>query len=117
MMCEKTFEKPWSLLLEYAPDNFKTQEACDKTVRDDPSYLQFVLNLFVAREGVDMQYNKYYYDSDYWFTRVMMIIFFFKWYDGYKKCKAQKAKIKEELLTIAWHQSRWWDWCVPEYET
>ena len=54
MMCEKTFEKPWSLLLKYAPDNFKTQEACDKTVRDYPSYLQFVPDWFVAREGVDM---------------------------------------------------------------
>ena len=26
---------------------------------------------------------------------------FFKWYDGYKKRKAQKASIKEELLPIA----------------
>ena len=21
-------------------------------------------------------------------------------------------KIKEELMPIAWHPSRWWDWCV-----
>ena len=39
---------------------------------------------------------------------------FFEWYDGYKKRKAQKASIKEELLPIAWHPSRYWDWCVPE---
>ena len=26
---------------------------------------------------------------------------FFGWYNGYKKRKAQKAKIKKELLTIA----------------
>ena len=26
---------------------------------------------------------------------------FIKWYDGYQKRKAQKAKIKEELLPIA----------------
>ena len=31
-------------------------------------------------------------------------------YDGYKKRKAQKASIKEELLPIAWHISRYWDW-------
>ena len=37
-------------------------------------------------------------------------------YDGYKKRKAQKAKIKKELMPIAWHPSRWWDWCVPEDE-
>ena len=28
--------------------------------------------------------------------------------------KAQKAKIKDELMPIAWYPSRWWDWCVPE---
>ena len=40
----------------------------------------------------------------------------FRWYKGYKKRKAQKASIKEELMPIAWHPSRWWDWCVPEDE-
>ena len=37
-------------------------------------------------------------------------------FDGYKKRKAQKASIKEELMPITWHPSRWWDWCVPEDE-
>ena len=40
----------------------------------------------------------------------------FEWYDGYKKRKAQKASIKEQLLPIAWHPSRYWDSCVPEDE-
>ena len=39
-----------------------------------------------------------------------------EWYDGYKQSKAQKASIKEELLPVAWHPSRWWDWCVLEDE-
>ena len=26
----------------------------------------------------------------------------FEWYDGYKKRKAQKAQLKEELMSIAW---------------
>ena len=39
-----------------------------------------------------------------------------KWYEGYQKCKTQKAKIKDELLPITWHSSRWWDWCVSEDE-
>ena len=34
-----------------------------------------------------------------------------EWYEGYKKRKAQKAKIKEVLLPLAWHPSRYWD-CV-----
>ena len=39
----------------------------------------------------------------------MMKIFFFERYDSCEKWKAQKASIKEELLPIAWHPSRWWD--------
>ena len=31
---------------------------------------------------------------------------FFKWYDGYKKRKTQKAQIKKELMPIAWHLDR-----------
>ena len=39
-----------------------------------------------------------------------------EWYEGHQKRKAQKAKIKDELMPIAWHPSRWWDWCVPKDE-
>ena len=39
-----------------------------------------------------------------------------EWYDGYKKRKAQKAQIKKDLIPIAWHPSRWWDWFVPKDE-
>ena len=39
-----------------------------------------------------------------------------KWYKGYQKRKAQKAKIKEELLSTAWHPDRVIDWCMPENE-
>ena len=39
-----------------------------------------------------------------------------EWYNGYKALKAQKASIKEGLLPIAWHPSRYWYWCVPEDE-
>ena len=39
-----------------------------------------------------------------------------EWYNGYKKRKAQKASIKEELITVAWHPSRYLDWCMSEDE-
>ena len=38
----------------------------------------------------------------------------FEWYEGYEKRKAQKLKIKEELLPTPWHPSRWWDWCMSK---
>ena len=37
-----------------------------------------------------------------------------EWYEGHQTRKTQKAKIKEELMPITWHPSRWWNWCVPE---
>ena len=35
---------------------------------------------------------------------------------GKKKRRAQTAKIKEELLPIAWHPDRVMDWCMSEDE-
>ena len=37
-----------------------------------------------------------------------------QWHDGehHLKLKAQKASIKKELLPIAWHPSRYWNWCM-----
>ena len=37
--------------------------------------------------------------------------------EGYKQYKAQKAKIKEELLPIAWDPSCVIDWCFSEDDT
>ena len=70
--------------------------------------MQFVHDWFVIREWVDMWYDDYYDDGDE--------DKFFERYDGYKKRKAQKSSIKEELLPIAWHPSRYRDWCMSEEE-
>ena len=97
--------------LTFVPDIFKTQEMCDKTIKDDPSSLRFVPDWFVSQEQL-----KLWHDSDDWLIRWWYNNRLIKRYDGYKKRKAQKAKIKEELLLIAWHPSRWWDWCMSEDE-
>ena len=92
--------------LELITDHFKTQEICDKAVKEDFSSLQFVSDWFVTREWMWMWYDDYYYyDDDHWDDED----FFFERYDGYKKWKAQKGSVKVELLLIAWHPSRWWD--------
>ena len=90
---------PWQL--KYVPDHFKTEKMCDKVVWEDPSSLQFVSDWFVTREKLYMWYDDSEYcdgddddDEDN----------FFKWYNGYKKRKVQKASIKE-ALPIAWHPS------------
>ena len=103
--------------LHHVPDRFKNKEMCKKSVVVESSSLQSVPNWFVTREGLFMWHDDYYdgNDGDYWDDDDDDDQLF-KWYDGHKKRKAQKAKIKEKRLPIASHPSRWWDRCVHENE-
>ena len=105
-MCQKAVEEG-SYNLKFVPDYFKTQRMCDDVVRNYPFSLQFVPDWFVTQQQI-----KIWHDSDDWHDDNEII----EWYKGYKKRKAQKASIKKELMPIAWHLSRWWDWCMPEDE-
>ena len=96
-MCERAIEKDSCNL------NFKTKKMCEGVVKKYPCALQFVLYWFVTREWLLMWYDD---DEDK----------FFGWYDGYQKRRSQKAQIKKELIPIAWHPSRYWDWCMSEDE-
>ena len=108
MVCEGTVEvSPWQV--KFVPDHFKMDKMCDKAVWKDSSSLQYVPDWFVTREGLYMWYD----DSEY---RDDDENNFFKWCNGYKKRKGQKASIKGQLLPVAWHPSRWWDWCMSEEE-
>ena len=80
---------------------------CDDAVKNDPSSLQFVSDWFVTKQQIDA-----WFDDGYWYDDDEMI----ECYDSYKKRKAQKAKVKEELLPIAWHPDRVMDWCMSEDE-
>ena len=94
-------------MLCYIPDHLKTREMCDAAVREDPWLLKYVPNWFVTQEQL-----KLWHDDDYHCDAKELN----EWYEGHQKRKVQKAKIKEELMRIAWHPSRWWNWCVPEDE-
>ena len=37
----------------YVPDDFKTQEMCDKSVKDDSSFLEFVSDWFITKEWIE----------------------------------------------------------------
>ena len=80
---------------------------CDQAVKDYFFSLQFVPDVFVTQQQIDK-----WYDDDYAYNDNEMI----EWYEGYKKRKAQKAKIKEELMPIAWYPNRLTDWCMSEDE-
>ena len=99
------------------PDHLKIQGIGDRTVKDDSSSLQFVPDWFVIREWVDMWYDDYYDDDGgHWDDDDHDEDRFLELYDGCKKQKAQKSKIREELSPIAWRPSRWRDLCMSEDE-
>ena len=85
--------------LQLVPDHFKMQGICDKAVRDDSCSLQSV-------PAVCSLWHDDYNDDDggHWDDDEDK---FFDWYGGYKKLKAQRAKIKKELMPITWHPSRY----------
>ena len=68
--------------------------------------VQLVPDCLVTQQQIDIWYDDDYVDYDDY----EMI----KWHKDYKRRKTQKAKIKEELLPIAWHPDRVIDWCMPE---
>ena len=96
-----------SLTLEYVPNQLKAQEMCNDAVRGGPCNLRHVPDWLVTQQQIKIWHDDAYYCNDN-----EMI----KWYEGYKKRKAQKAKIKKELMPIAWHPDCVMDWCMSEEE-
>ena len=41
---------------------------------------------------------------------------FLAWHIKFEKRKALKKKISEELMPLAWHPRRWWNFCMSENE-
>ena len=78
--------------LKYVLDSFKAQDMCDKAVARSIFLLKFVTDWFVTQQQVKLWHD--YCDND----RLI------EWYDGYKKRKAQKEKIKEECPLLGIHQ-------------
>ena len=105
VMCNKAVEEnPWTM--RHVPNHFKTQKMCNKAVQREPKTLEFIPHCFVTQRQTDLWHQDYYRNKSY----------IIKWFEGYQKRKAQKAQIEKELMPIAWHPSRWWDWCVPQDE-
>ena len=105
MRKKATEEDPWQL--HTTPDRFKNQEMCDKVVEAGPYQLKDVHDWFVTDEEIKIWRDDNNYCNDHELI---------KWYKRYQKRKAQKAPVKEELMPIAWHPSRSWDWCMSEDE-
>ena len=90
MCIEAVKGDPWQL--EYVPDHFKTQEMCNKAVKVDSQLLNYVPDWFLTHQQVKIWHNDAYYCND---DELI------EWYNGYQKCKAQKAKLKDKVMPIA----------------
>ena len=102
-ICEwVVYKNPW--ILKFVSDHFKTQEMCNDAVMEDPLLLRHVPDWFVTLQLIEL-WNDYCNDDRLVTCR-----------NGYEKRKAQKAKIKEELLPITWHPGRVMNWCMSEDE-
>ena len=93
---------PWQLY--HVSDHFKTQKMCEKAVKKYLCLLKYVRDWFVTQKQLKIWYDDCSNDK------------LTEWHNDYQKRKAQKAQIKEELIPVPWHRSRWWDWCVPNDE-
>ena len=91
----------------FIPDRFKTQEMCIKALEANQRQLKYVPDWFLAHQQLKMWRN----NDDYCNNDELI-----EWYEGHQKRKTQKAQIKKELMPIAWHPSRYWDWCMSEDE-
>ena len=46
----------------------------------------------------------------------IILIILLTWRIKVEKRKALKKKLNEELMPVAWHPKRWWNFCVLEDE-
>ena len=81
--------------LRLVPDRLKTPGICDKVKHNKPWLLKYVPKWFVTRQQLNLWDDHCINDG------------YIKWYEGYKKRKSQKASIKEDLMPITWHPSRY----------
>ena len=93
-------------MLCFIPNHLKTQEMCKKAVEKNLWALEDVPDHFKTKKMCEKAVKDDDCDDDE----------LIDWCNGHQKPKTQKAKFKEELLPVAQHPSRWWDWCVPEDE-
>ena len=88
-MCNESVKKSPEAL-EHVFDQYKTQEMCNEAVQRVPWMLVFVPDWFVMLQKT--------WHEDFGYDDVLST-----WRDAYIKRKAQKTKIKEELMPVAWH--------------
>ena len=114
-----------SFLIVYCPDKHETQNICDKAVDDCLAVLKFIPNWFVTNKTIIKSFI-YCFVRRRWFPlfwwrfdkddpNTVIFINRLAWQNKFKKRKEQK-KISGELMPIAWHPRKQWNFCMPDEE-
>ena len=118
-------------MLQYVPDQYITQETCNKLVDCNPWQLKCVPNQCITQEMCTRTLERCPWSLECipnWYVTEQQIRTWcgdddhcnydglIKWHMDIKNGRLKKAKKKRRALTIAWHLSRGWDWCVSENE-
>ena len=56
--------------------------------------------------------NNFYKDDPETIIHVRLLA----WRNAFEKRKAFKKEMSRELILVALHPTRWWDWCMSENE-
>ena len=91
-MWEKVVEKT-PCLLWFVPDCFKTKKMCEKVVGERLGLLRDVTDWIITQQQLNIWCDGDNHRNDD--ERI-------KWYKRYQKRRAQKASIKEQILSFAW---------------
>ena len=151
-MCDRVVsEDPF--LIVYCPDKYKTQEICDEAVDDYLAALKLIPDWFVTNKMIKELYTALYSDENilyfkkdsgnavFYYNEIgifnidlnninldnnfdgddpdtIILIRLLAWHSHskFEKRKVLKREINEELMPIAWHPKRWWNFCISEDE-
>ena len=119
-MCKQPVSKKlW--YLEYVSEQFITQEMCTDSVKRNACMFIYVPEQLKNREMSEFVVKKYawlfQFVPDCFISAEMLEKFQDDgWLEAYKHRKAQKAKIKEEVLPVAYHPDCVIDWCFDQEE-
>ena len=68
--------------------------------------------LSVDLQKIDLHDVNFYEDD----PETILHVTFLPWPNKFEKRKTFKRDVSKELMPVAWHPAKWWDWSLPEDE-
>ena len=62
---------------------------------------------------INFEHDKYFYENG---PEFIVLVRLLDWCNKFENHKAFKKDLSKELMSVTWHPTRSWDWCLPLYE-